>query len=254
MTGDRRDTEPATDPLATVTRMGTTTTISVSTITSHHHSASTETDATTVFITSSSSTAAAPAFTVTAFTSSTTEFPIAAVAVPVGLAALVMLLILPCCRRRFTPRLWNQLSHAIPPLEDAYAGVAAAWARMKLTRQRNRDLRARAMPLGTAILTGDGRGSGARRSEKQAEEGAAEDGGDGNGQGTGCLGRWRERQEEKLQAGWARRKREERFGLDDRRGSGAVEACGVRYLEDVRRDELRRVKESRFSGEQRLGP
>lgn len=130
------------------------------------------------------------------------------------------------------------------PLEDAYSGVAAVWARLKLTRQRNRVVRARAAGAGNtgAIFTGDGRRvSGGRWSEKGGEE--ATD----MGSGMGVLGRWRQTQEEKLRQVDARMARQERWGLRPAVGVGVGGGgmSSMRSFEDVRRDELRRAKEEK---------
>ena len=208
------------------------------TATSHHEMTDTE----TVTVTSHQQPTSALATSVPALLPSTLKsVPVAAIAAPAALAALIALLVLPCCLRRFTPRLWSRLDRVLP-LEDAYGGVAAFWARLKLTRQRNREVRARTASSGGAILTGDGRGSGwGTWSEKGDQEGS-----DNGGEGRGMLGRWRERQEEKLRQVDARRAREERWGLRAPTAvGGMVGSSSVRSFENVRRDELRRAKEEK---------
>ena len=241
--GNKRTTTATATKTDTVTATShhemTTTRISTTTATSHHEM----TDIRTVTMTPYPSTSglAAAATPAPALLSAASDgVPIAAIAVPIALAALVALLILPCCIRRFMPRVWSRLDRILP-VEHVYSGVAAVWARLKLTRQRNRELRARAAsgPAGP-MLTGDGRGSGSRWSEKEDE------GLEAGRELLGMLGRWRQRQEEKLREVDARRAREERWGL--RPGPCGVGGAGARSFEDVRRDELRKAREEKGAG------
>ncbi|ETN42978.1 uncharacterized protein HMPREF1541_02136 [Cyphellophora europaea CBS 101466] len=254
----------ATTELMTVTMTKDTTSLSVSVITSikvstMHHSMSytstvTTTDSSAVgHVTSASAhaTSSGPSSKPSAVAAASTtasplhaaatnnEVPVAAIAVPVALVAAVLLLALPCCVRRFSPKLWASWNSRCP-LEDLVAGLAAVWQRWKLVRARNRELRSKGFSGpgtgGGEALTGDGRMEEWWRGGAKSGE-VVRDG------GNGWLGAWRRRKEGELEAARERKMMEERWGLVTAAAEGGVGEGYAARVERVRGAELRRVKE-----------
>lgn len=97
---------------------------------------------TTTSMTSIATISSTPTAT-TAHAASLARPPTAAIAAPIAFAGLIaLILLLPCILPRLHPRAAAKFNR-ICPLDDLYRGIAATWAKLKLTRHRNRSIRKR---------------------------------------------------------------------------------------------------------------
>ena len=165
--------------------------------------------------------------------------PLAAIIIPTAISGfIVLLLILPCCLRHTSPAASAKFNRFCP-LDDTYRGIAAIWARLKLTRHRNRDVRKRTTSGSSYVVSSPVRGGIAEKDYEHPPD-ASVSSATLIDEHSSYLGKWRFEQERNLQEAKQRQLRENRWGGTTQQFDEEVERA--------RELELRRVRDERRMG------